>query len=344
MMVKPMNGKERETLANILVEQRSLILGNWRDLGLVQSLLESKNISPDFFIAHFGSRVLDYFISVLHKKSAPGQCPVISVMLHFFNRRGLMLHEVFHICSGMRNTIVEVLLERDIKYSDDIYKITIELFELNFAGVIKEYIDVTFTKNQIIPKKSTLKAPIVCSAKTVQDASTPLVKIELGNTVLNEYFAQDADEGLENVLFLSDDADDMLEYFAEVPELLSLAVIDSDPTKIDDVAKSFSKVGSILLRYSPYLDSLASSMTELSSSIREHPNAFIEVLTNNNDDMLQLFDAVSIDMDRYIQRFSVESIAMKNAHHIHEPTTLSILQIISMFAPEEFEEGEIEFF
>jgi hypothetical protein len=35
---------------------------------------------------------------------------------------------------------------------------------------------------------------------------------------------------------------------------------------------------------------------------------------------------------------------MKNSHHIHEPTTLSIRQIITMFAPDEIDAGEIEFF
>ncbi|MBU4023954.1 response regulator, partial [bacterium] len=101
---------------------------------------------------------------------------------------------------------------------------------------------------------------------------------------------------------------------------------------------------SILLHYSPYLDSLAASMGELSSALKEHAEEFMAVMVNNDDAMLKLFDAVSRDMDRYIQRFSVESLAMKNSHHIHEPTTLSILQIISMFVPDQFEDTEIEFF
>jgi hypothetical protein len=35
---------------------------------------------------------------------------------------------------------------------------------------------------------------------------------------------------------------------------------------------------------------------------------------------------------------------MKNIHHIHEPTALSIKQIISIIAPQDVDTGEIEFF
>ena len=62
------------------------------------------------------------------------------------------------------------------------------------------------------------------------------------------------------------------------------------------------------------------------------------------DNAIMLFDAVSLDMERYIERFSVESMAMKNIHHIHHPTSLSIQQIIGMISPENIDEGEMEFF
>jgi hypothetical protein len=100
----------------------------------------------------------------------------------------------------------------------------------------------------------------------------------------------------------------------------------------------------LLLRYSPYLDSLAASMDELSTALNNHTDEFMNVLTSDSDSVFSLFDAVSSDMHRYVDRFSVESIAMKNSHHIHDPTTLSIRQIISIFTEDELDSGEIEFF
>ena len=57
-----------------------------------------------------------------------------------------------------------------------------------------------------------------------------------------------------------------------------------------------------------------------------------------------VFDAVSADMERYVQRFATESLAMKNIHHIHEPTALSIQQIITLIVPPEVEEGTDDIF
>ncbi|WP_373001354.1 response regulator transcription factor [Sulfurimonas sp.] len=162
--------------------------------------------------------------------------------------------------------------------------------------------------------------------------------------IMPEYFEKDDDEGDENVVFLKDDADDLLEYFNEISEYISLALMHSNKDDILEIAKIFSKTSSLLLRYSPYLDSLAASMDELSQALSEHTDEFMNVLTSDSDSVFSLFDAVSSDMHRYVDRFSVESIAMKNSHHIHDPTTLSIRQIISIFTEDELESGEIEFF
>ncbi|MBA3026042.1 MAG: hypothetical protein FP820_06465 [Sulfurimonas sp.] len=339
-----MDNKHKKVLADLLEKQHFLILERWRDGRVVQSVLASKKIDPDFFINHFGARVLNYFIGVLHNKNLPGQCPVISVMLNFFSRRGLMLDEVYQICSGMKNTIIWFLLEHGIKHSDGAYEIAVEIFDLNFAGVIKEYIEINFKQDKTNFIKEREKLSFSCPIDANGKEEKPLFQKQIDEPVLEEYFAEDTDDGEENIVFRSDDADDMLEYFYEIPALLSLVIIDSDKSKIEDVANIFSKTSSILLHYSPYLDSLAASMGELSSALKEHAEEFMAVMVNNDDAMLKLFDAVSRDMDRYIQRFSVESLAMKNSHHIHEPTTLSILQIISMFVPDQFEDTEIEFF
>jgi len=163
-------------------------------------------------------------------------------------------------------------------------------------------------------------------------------------SLMPEYFDKDEDEGDENVVFIQDDADDLLEYFRTVPERLSFAIAYSCEKEITGVADLLSKTSSILLRYTPYLDTLASSLHELSEALKAHTTEFIDLLSQDSEGVLKLFDAVSSDMERYIERFSVESMAMKNAHHIHEPTMLSIRQIITLFIPHQIEEGEIEFF
>jgi len=162
--------------------------------------------------------------------------------------------------------------------------------------------------------------------------------------LISEYFAKDEDEGAENVLFLRDDCDELSEIFHEMPELLMQYTIDSNRNHISKVADGLLKASSILLRYTPFIDPLAQSFGKLASTINDKSELFVTLLEKNPTGTMMLYDAIGADMDSYLKRFSVESMAMKNIHHIHSPTTLSIEQIIGMISPEDIEEGEMEFF
>ncbi len=162
--------------------------------------------------------------------------------------------------------------------------------------------------------------------------------------VLDEYFQEDEDEGDENVLFLSDHCADLTEMFTEIPEIISAYELEANPAEIQKISKNLAKASSILMYYSPYLDMLASNFSELAVVMENHMDAFIEIMNIDPQSVLMLFDAVSADMERYVERFSVESLAMKNSHHIHEPTALSIQQIITMIVPPAEDEGDMEFF
>ncbi len=170
--------------------------------------------------------------------------------------------------------------------------------------------------------------------------STP----KISEPLLNEYFTGDEDEGSENVLFMSDDRDEMSEIFDEMPELLMQYTLDKNIDNIYRITSSLAKISSILLRYTPFLDPLAESFRKLASTINDNTQQFVKLLEENPDSTMMLYDAVRIDMEHYMKRFSIESMAMKNIHHIHHPTTLSIEQIIGMFSPENIEEGKMEFF
>lgn len=340
MLYIEINAKKRNELADLLDANRAILLDKWIASRRVQNVLASKQINPIFFINHFGSRVLDYFIGVLRGTKSPGACPVIAVMLKFFINRSMKLDDIYQICSGMKNSVIHTLLANGILYSDDKFAVSSDLFDANFSGVIREYQQMGFSQCQT----SCDKNEPLCSSQKIPEQSANPAEACIDDSLLVTYFAKDADEDEEKILFRYDDADDMLEYFSEIPERLSLALIHSDLDEIRSVSTIFSHTSSILLHYSPYLDTLAGSMSELSAALLEHTEEFMQVLKSSENSMLRLFDAVSSDMDRYIQRFSIESIAMKNSHHIHEPTTLSIRQIITMFAPDQIDAGEIEFF
>ena len=139
---------------------------------------------------------------------------------------------------------------------------------------------------------------------------------EKDEPLMSEYFKEDISDHDENVIFLKDHADDILEYFQEITDRLSTAVIHSSKDDVLEISNIVSKISSILLHYSPYLDDLSVTLNELSLAIKEHSDEFMDVVQNDGDSLLILFDAVTSDMERYVERFSKESLAMENAHHI----------------------------
>ncbi len=181
-----------------------------------------------------------------------------------------------------------------------------------------------------------------CLAKEETQEVIENITGELDQELLTDYFKEDEDEGVENVLFLSDHCADLSEIFTEIPEVISRFETDNDINEIHAIIKGLYKASSIFVYYSPYLDLLSTSFTELASTMENNLDAFLRLMETNADSVLMLFDAVSSDIERYIERFQVESLAMKNSHHIHEPTALSIQQIITLIVPPEEEEGDMD--
>ncbi|KIM10144.1 MAG: hypothetical protein KU37_11710 [Sulfuricurvum sp. PC08-66] len=164
--------------------------------------------------------------------------------------------------------------------------------------------------------------------------------------VLQEYFAKDEDQGNESVLFLEDDSEEMVDLLDEIPDQLTLYVQDADASRIERVGDDVAKIANLLFRYTPFMDPLAKSMESLAHTIKADER-FVAMVQSKPEHMLALVDAVCIDLGLYVKRFAVESMAMRNIHHIHQPTTLSIEQIIQMIAPSNDsvdEGGEIELF
>lgn len=176
----------------------------------------------------------------------------------------------------------------------------------------------------------------------LEKTAPPVDKAASG--LVDEYFKADEDEGYENVVFSGDDAAEMHELMEEGMELASIYCADLNLEHLKDLGNSFNRMSSLLYRYTPFLDPLALSMSDLGTSILDHIDDFAAVFKDNQDAVFSLFNAVRIDIQLYIERFSVESMAMKNIHHIHHPTSLSIQQVIGLIAPVEIEEGEMEFF
>lgn len=164
------------------------------------------------------------------------------------------------------------------------------------------------------------------------------------NNVIDNYFKPDDDIYHDKVLLLSEHKEELMEIFSEIPNLLDLYIQEQNDRFFQDIIDQLRHSISIMLYYTPYIDILAESLSSLVTALQANQDKFRMVCSSNPDGILRLFDAISFDIERYVTRFSKESLAMENIHHIHKPTALSIIQIIQCIAPKDAGCGEIDFF
>jgi len=220
--------------------------------------------------------------------------------------------------------------------------INLELIdELNKKNrILQEQNQELRAKSNVVETKHTQLGSVMQKCKDKQKSTESYnveqkPELEIKKDTIDEYFRSDEDEDIENVLLLSDHCDDLNDIFIEIPDAIAKYEKDTNKQHIENIYTNLNKASTIFMFYSPYLNPLAESFSELSQSIQNNTNIFINILDTDSQSILMLFDAVSSDIQRYIQRFSVESLAMKNIHHIHEPTALSIQQIITIISPME---------
>lgn len=229
-----------------------------------------------------------------------------------------MLSAIYPICrdasaQNMNAELFEALNEKRKKYQNIVTKM---LMQLRTVEIKNNQIEMLYTKCHPVEQSQ----------------------------ILQEYFSKDEEDECEKVLFLNDDCEEMTEVLRDIPDELSLYLENKELTHIQKIGDDVLKLSNILYRYTPFLDPLAKSLEELSVVIAEEKDIVMK-LEDKPDQILSLFDAICLDLSFYVKRFAVENMAMKNIHHIHQPTTLSIKQIIGLIRPDLAEDGgDIDFF
>lgn len=120
------------------------LLERWISVSVVQTTLQKYGITTRFFGQYFGSKVIDYAFGVIAGKNRLGNCPVIGVMLVFFEKKNFSLGDVFTICVNFKNAMIEHALEKGVLNSNLLQDIC-TLIDTNFLGVIREYLELHYS-------------------------------------------------------------------------------------------------------------------------------------------------------------------------------------------------------
>lgn len=123
-----------------LVKDKKTILETWQNDKKLTSVLEKYAIDTQFFVHHFGSRILNYFTQVIEAKKSVGQCPSVMALLLFFEKKNIKLDDVYITCSAFKNTVLKLHVQTHGLNDSKTFDLLSETFDKNFSGVIHEYI------------------------------------------------------------------------------------------------------------------------------------------------------------------------------------------------------------
>lgn len=190
-------------LAKELDFLKNYILQRWENDRISKIVLEQKGIDSSFFVKYFGSKILDYFIQILSQKAEIGQCPIIIVMFKFFEKKNLNLNDLFLCYSAMKNAVVDVYCENknsNNRFNINELKVIQTVFDLNFAGVIQEFLKcgdiVDICNSEDTFKNSSIKLQI-SDEKICKELDKEIVKFEQQVARPTEYDSYELQEFLE---------------------------------------------------------------------------------------------------------------------------------------------------
>ncbi|PLY06659.1 MAG: hypothetical protein C0625_08715 [Arcobacter sp.] len=104
----------------------------------IHNILKRHNIETDIFVKKYAISIIDYYIAIVNEKEVIGTCPTIEEFLFYLKDRNITSSEIFIICSGFKNAMIEfsydlkitnLRIEKEINY----------IFEQNFADVLELY-------------------------------------------------------------------------------------------------------------------------------------------------------------------------------------------------------------
>ncbi len=114
------------------------IMKSWISNQEVLDVLEVFNIEKEVFLKEYAFGIFEYYICILEENCKIGDCPVIEKFLDFLRDKNVGTSQLFIICAGFKNSLIEFSYNTGIN-SFEIQKEIIYIYEKNFAGVLQKY-------------------------------------------------------------------------------------------------------------------------------------------------------------------------------------------------------------
>lgn len=128
-----------EKIIDEFEKNKIIVITNWLNNQEVTAILKHYKISKEYFIKEFAVNIFNYYVGVVRKTQTIGNCPTIEKLLEFLRFNNIKVEELFLLCSGFKNAMIEMMyrlnmqsweLEQEINY----------LYEQNFSGILQRFV------------------------------------------------------------------------------------------------------------------------------------------------------------------------------------------------------------
>lgn len=169
----------------LFVTYKERILSLWLNSKPPQRILKHHDVDMYHFRTVFASGVFDYFIEVAYNTKRIGKCPLMHELLEHLKYKDISADELLVICNHFRKAMLDFSFDQSICDKTLFNQITY-LFDTNFEGVLKQYTDTIFQKEQVLAKtiqkltlaqeetKKAIKAKDVFFSSISHEIRTPL--------------------------------------------------------------------------------------------------------------------------------------------------------------------------
>ena len=128
-----------EIIQDELNRDIDILARNWIKRSRVKDVLIPHKIHPELFLKHFGYKIILYMLGVIDRKNEAGNCPVVHVMLDYFEDKNITIGDIYSICSELKNIFLLYYMKNFSHLENKVYFELVDLIDINFHGVLNEY-------------------------------------------------------------------------------------------------------------------------------------------------------------------------------------------------------------
>lgn len=125
------------SITHFIETNRNKIVNRWIACPSLIPIVSKLELEIEEYKEQIARPVLEFFITILIGKNQRGDCPVMRQVVETFHSRGLAVEDVFLNCTGLKNAIVELCMDRQIDVND--FSEVITILDQNLYKILSIY-------------------------------------------------------------------------------------------------------------------------------------------------------------------------------------------------------------